>query len=188
MADFYSAKSFCPYTFAPINFLPCDGRLLPIDENTSLFNLIGTTFGGDGVTTIGLPDLRSRVPIHVGHGLGLSTYVMGQKSGTETIALTTPQMPSHTQRWTRPSFFGRALPVFGRRFAYAGGARHGPRGDGRHLALQLKAHDSDSGAVVLNGTASINPTPAAFGAQQRATRPRADVRICVAARQFPVPQ
>jgi microcystin-dependent protein len=77
--------------FAPAGWAFCDGSLLPILENETLFNLIGTTYGGDGQTTFALPNLQSRVPVHVGPG-----FVLGQPGGTETVTLTTSQLPAHT--------------------------------------------------------------------------------------------
>ena len=83
--------------FSPNGWLFCDGSLLPISEYETLFNLIGTTYGGDGQSTFALPDLRSRAPVHQGTNLsnGIS-YVMGQNSGVETVTLTTSQIPVHT--------------------------------------------------------------------------------------------
>jgi microcystin-dependent protein len=80
--------------FAPLNWLFCDGRLLSISENPVLFQLLGTTYGGDGQQTFALPDLRSRVPVHQGTLLGTS-YVIGQSAGTENVTLITQQMPLH---------------------------------------------------------------------------------------------
>jgi microcystin-dependent protein len=82
--------------FQPLGWLFCQGQLLSIAEYDALFALLGTTYGGDGQTTFALPDLRSRVPIHQGQGSGLSSYVMGQASGTESVTLINSQMPSHT--------------------------------------------------------------------------------------------
>jgi microcystin-dependent protein len=82
--------------FAPLGWAFCDGSLLPISEYDTLFQLIGTTYGGDGQDTFALPNLRGRVPIHQGTGAGLSTYVLGQSGGTEQVSLTVNQMPSHT--------------------------------------------------------------------------------------------
>ncbi len=81
--------------FAPAGWAFCDGSLLAISENDALFNLIGTTYGGDGQTTFALPDLRSRVPVHQGQGSGLSNYQLGQSSGVETVTLTVNQIPGH---------------------------------------------------------------------------------------------
>jgi microcystin-dependent protein len=81
--------------FAPAGWMQCQGQLLPISEYDTLFNLIGTTYGGDGQSTFQLPDLQGRVPIHQGQGAGLSNYVIGQKSGTETVTLGIQQIPQH---------------------------------------------------------------------------------------------
>jgi microcystin-dependent protein len=81
--------------FAPAGWAFCDGQLMPISENDALFTLIGTTFGGDGQETFGLPDLQGRVPLHNGTGPSGTTYTLGELSGTETVTLTTQQMPAH---------------------------------------------------------------------------------------------
>jgi microcystin-dependent protein len=86
---------FCA-NFAPNGWALCDGRVIAIDQNTTLFNLIGTTYGGDGVQTFNLPDLRGRVPIHQGQGPGTSNYVIGQQAGVENVTLTTNQIAAHS--------------------------------------------------------------------------------------------
>ena len=84
-------------SFAPAGWAFCNGALVPIIENETLFNLIGTTYGGDGQTTFQLPDLRGRIPIHMGQGPGISqSYQMGEQSGVETVTLTTQQIPIHS--------------------------------------------------------------------------------------------
>lgn len=82
--------------FAPRSWAFCDGQLLAISQNDALFSLLGTTYGGDGRTTFGLPDLRGRLPIHAGDGPGLSPRGLGSKSGSENVTLTLNQLPSHT--------------------------------------------------------------------------------------------
>jgi microcystin-dependent protein len=82
--------------FAPTGWAFCQGQLLPIAQNTALFSLLGTTYGGNGTTTFALPDLRGRVPVGFGQGPGLSNRVIGQQFGTETVTLTTSQMPAHS--------------------------------------------------------------------------------------------
>lgn len=82
-------------TFAPRGWLFCRGQILGINQNTALFSLIGTTYGGDGQTTFALPNLQSRVPIGVGQGPGLSNYVPGQLAGSETVTLNINEMPAH---------------------------------------------------------------------------------------------
>jgi microcystin-dependent protein len=81
--------------FAPYGWSFCNGALLSISQNDAMFNLIGTTYGGDGQNTFGLPDLQGRVPVHQGQGPGLSNYVLGQKGGAETVTLTVGQLPAH---------------------------------------------------------------------------------------------
>jgi microcystin-dependent protein len=83
------------FTFAPRSWANCDGQLLPISQNTALFSLLGTTYGGDGRTTFALPDLRGRVPMHTGQGAGLTNRPMGQRSGAEAVALTAGNLPAH---------------------------------------------------------------------------------------------
>ena len=82
--------------FAPLGWLFCDGSLVSIDEFETLYQLIGTTYGGDGQQTFALPDLRSRVPIHAGTLAGGGNYTLAQTGGVETVTLTSNQVPSHT--------------------------------------------------------------------------------------------
>ncbi|MBC8001050.1 MAG: phage tail protein [Opitutaceae bacterium] len=77
--------------FAPAGWMFCEGQLLPISENETLFNLIGTTYGGDGQETFGLPDLRGRLPIHQGNG-----FILAETGGVETVTLTVQQIPAHS--------------------------------------------------------------------------------------------
>jgi microcystin-dependent protein len=82
--------------FAPRGWAFCHGQLLPIAQNTALFSLLGTIYGGDGRTTFALPDLRGRAPIHFGQGPGLSNYNLGELGGVESVTLLAAQMPVHT--------------------------------------------------------------------------------------------
>lgn len=86
--------------FAPLSWAFCNGALLSIAENTALFSLLGTTYGGDGQTTFALPDLRGRIPVGTGQGGGLSPYDLGQVSGTEGVTLISINLPSHTHPGT----------------------------------------------------------------------------------------
>lgn len=79
------------FNFAPRGWAFCDGQILPINQNQSLYSLLGTTYGGDGRTSFALPDLRSRTPVHEGDG-----YQLGQKGGAETVTLTTAEIAAHT--------------------------------------------------------------------------------------------
>jgi microcystin-dependent protein len=83
-------------TFAPVGWALCEGQTLPISENDVLFQLIGTTYGGDGEQTFNLPDLRGRAPVHMGQGPGISVnYQLGEPFGTESVTLTAQQIPQH---------------------------------------------------------------------------------------------
>ena len=82
--------------FAPAGWFFCEGQLTPISENETLFNLIGTTYGGDGEETFAMPDLRGRAPIHAGTGVGTTTYQIGETGGVESVTLTTQQIPIHS--------------------------------------------------------------------------------------------
>ena len=88
------------FNFAPRGWTQCNGQLLAIIQNTALFSLLGTTYGGDGRSTFGIPDLQGRVPIHAGDGPGLSRYQMGQRGGAESTHLTTANLPSHNHSAT----------------------------------------------------------------------------------------
>jgi len=83
-------------SFAPAGWMMCSGQLLPISENEVLFNLIGTTYGGDGQETFGLPNLQSRVPIHAGTGADAITYQLGEEVGVESVTLNASSIPAHT--------------------------------------------------------------------------------------------
>ncbi len=96
-------------TFAPVGWMFCNGGLLPISQNDALYALIGTTYGGDGVNTFGVPDLRGRVPVHQGTGPGLTNRVMGQKAGTETETLTNSQVPQHTHSFLTTTANGNVV-------------------------------------------------------------------------------
>jgi len=82
--------------FAPAGWMFCEGQLLPISEYETLFQLIGTTYGGDGESTFALPDLRGRIPIHMGTGPDGTTYQLAETGGVESVTLTTQQIPVHT--------------------------------------------------------------------------------------------
>jgi microcystin-dependent protein len=93
--------------FAPAGWMFCDGQLLPISENETLFQLIGTTYGGDGESTFGLPDLRGRVPVHQGSGISV-----GEQSGVETVTLTVQQIPSHNHAFTADTTDGNQIAAY----------------------------------------------------------------------------
>ena len=106
MTDAYVGEiRWLPYVRStpPNAWLFCNGSQLPISNYEVLFTLIGTTYGGNGVTTFGLPDLRGRVPLHYGQGTGLATYPLGAASGTEEVTLLSSQLPGHSHFMTASS-------------------------------------------------------------------------------------
>jgi microcystin-dependent protein len=97
-------------TFAPRGWATCDGQLLPLSQNTALFSLLGTTYGGNGKSNFALPDLQGSAPMHPGQGQGLSLYDLGQTGGSETVTLLQSEIPSHNHPVVvRPS--GQAPPT-----------------------------------------------------------------------------
>ena len=106
MVGFIGQIILVGFNFAPRNWAICNGQLLPIAQNTALFSILGTSYGGNGTTTFGLPDLRGRVPVGQGQGPGLSNYSLGEPSGQETITLTTAQIPAHNHTLSASSGIG----------------------------------------------------------------------------------
>jgi microcystin-dependent protein len=94
-----------PYNFAPLNWAFCQGQMLPISQNTALFSLLGTTYGGNGSTTFALPNLQGVVPMHFNQGPGLTPHVEGETGGSSTVTLNGQQMPAHAH--TLQAFAGR---------------------------------------------------------------------------------
>ena len=117
-----------PYNFAPRGYAQCDGQLMSIAQNTALFSLLGTTYGGNGQTNFQLPDLRSRAPIHYGQGPGLSFHDLGESGGQESVQLTTGQLPAHTHG-TGASTSEQSTDLPGGNVPAVGGAYAAP-GDG----------------------------------------------------------
>jgi len=96
MADPFVAEiRIFPFNFAPKGWAFCDGQILPISQNTALFSLLGTTYGGDGRSTFALPNLQGSAPMHPGQGPGLSLHDLGETGGSETVTLLESEIPSH---------------------------------------------------------------------------------------------
>ena len=106
--------------FAPRSWAFCNGQLLPIAQNTALFSILGTTYGGNGQTTFALPDLRGRVPLHAGQGPGLSDYSLGQSGGSEATTLLTTNMPAHSHSLNAVSETGNVGAPVGASLAATG--------------------------------------------------------------------
>jgi microcystin-dependent protein len=97
MADPFVAEiRIFPFNFAPRGWAWCDGQLLPLSQNTALFSLLGTTYGGDGKSNFALPDMQGRAPMHPGQGPGLSLHDLGETGGSDTVTLLESEIPNHS--------------------------------------------------------------------------------------------
>jgi microcystin-dependent protein len=96
MDPFVAEIRIFPFNFAPKGWAWCDGQLLPLSQNTALFSLLGTTYGGDGKSNFALPDLQGRAPMHPGQGPGLSLHDLGETGGSETVTLLESEIPAHS--------------------------------------------------------------------------------------------
>lgn len=150
--------------FAPVGWAFCSGQIVPITQNTTLFNLIGTTYGGDGQTTFALPDLRGRRPVHQGQGAGLSPYVLGQAGGTETVTLTASQIASHAHSAEAVKEGGTLTSPAGNVWAQWSDDPYTPVGGATPVAMSPAAigangggqpHDNRSSYLVVNYIISL---------------------------------
>jgi microcystin-dependent protein len=112
------------FNFAPKGWAFCNGQLLPISQNTALFSLLGTTYGGDGKSTFALPNLEGSAPLQQGQGPGLSLYDLGQSGGEQTVTLLETEMPSHTHGVQATSGAGNVIPPTGAVWATPGAGRN----------------------------------------------------------------
>src|SRR5678815_2822085 len=106
MDPFVAEIRIFPFNFAPKGWAFCDGRLLPISQNTALFSLLGTTYGGDGKSTFALPDLQGRAAMHPGQGPGLSLHDLGETGGSDTVTLLESEIPVHSHQMAVSSQLG----------------------------------------------------------------------------------
>src|SRR5215813_6174634 len=112
MDPFVAEIRIFPFNFAPKGWAWCNGQLLPLSQNTALFSLLGTTYGGDGKSNFALPNLQGQAPMHPGGGIGLSQHFLGEQGGSETVTLLTTEMPAHTHTLSATSATGTAsLPM-----------------------------------------------------------------------------
>ncbi len=157
-------------TFAPVGWLFCDGTSLPISQYDVLFNLIGTTYGGDGQNTFDLPDLRGRVPIHQGTGSSGTTYVMGEEGGVESVTVTTQQIPVHSHLFAAKTASGTQPNPGGNLLANSQGPlpyiQENPDGNLNGAAVQpvggSQPHDNMQPFLCINfiiATEGIYPSP-----------------------------
>ena len=127
MDPFVAEIRIFPFNFAPKGWAFCDGQLLPISQNTALFSLLGTTYGGDGKSNFGLPNLQDSAPLHPGQGPALSLYDLGQTGGSDTVALIPSEMPHHSHVVNADSGAGNSHDPTGNVWASAQVARQGQK-------------------------------------------------------------
>ncbi len=152
MADPFVAEiRIFPFNFAPKGWAFCNGQLLPISQNTALFSLLGTTYGGDGKSTFALPNLEGSAPIHAGQGSGLSLYDLGQSGGTETVTLLLSEIPAHPHQMSVSSQLGLENQV------NAGGGQLFAMGDGVNLYGQATSNVTQMAPQALSPAGSNLP-------------------------------
>jgi microcystin-dependent protein len=126
------------FNFAPKGWAFCDGQLMPISQNTALFSLLGTTYGGDGKSTFALPNLQGSVPLHPGQGPGLSLYDLGQSGGSDSVTLLESEVPAHSHDLNASASEAIATSPEGQLFAVGQGvAEYAPPGSAVTLAPQM---------------------------------------------------
>jgi microcystin-dependent protein len=138
--------------FAPQGWLPCDGRLLAISQNNALFSLLGTTYGGNGQTTFGLPDLRGRVVVSFGQAPGRANYAQGETGGQENLTLSVNQLPSHTHTATVAVAVNAAVPRGPSTATSPAGAVPGPTTSPSYVAAPDGSTKMNAGMVTVGVT------------------------------------
>lgn len=157
------------YSFCPRGWTEAAGQLLQISQFSALFSLYGTTYGGDGRTTFGLPDLRGRAPVSLGQGAGLSNRILGQKIGTETNTLTTNNMPAHDH--------GVAVTIQGNA---APGTSPSPAGGVPALSTNASIYGPSPNTAMNSDMASVTQNTVGGGQAVNNMQPTLVLRYCVA--------
>lgn len=129
---------FVAFNFAPRGWAKCDGQLLPINQFQALFSVLGTTYGGDGRTSFGLPDMRGRTPVHEGNGPGLSSYRLGERVGQEEMVLDASALPEHSHELKATTASARTSTASGNTLA--------------RTRSNLRIYDSSSANISLNSS------------------------------------
>jgi microcystin-dependent protein len=136
--------------FAPRGNAFCNGQILSIAQNTALFSLLGTTYGGNGQTTFGLPNLQGRAPMHFGQGPGLSNRSLGQQGGVETVTLNTTQIPAHNHQANALNAAGNQTSPSGNTWASSSGGRTPP-------PLYASSSNTQMNASAMGNTGGSQP-------------------------------
>jgi len=122
MDPFVAEIRIFPFNFAPTGWAFCDGQILPLSQNTALFSLLGTTYGGDGKSNFALPNMQGNVPMHPGQGPGLSLHDLGETGGSDTVTLLDSEMPSHAHTMMAFASPGNRLTPVGNAISRENGA------------------------------------------------------------------
>jgi microcystin-dependent protein len=166
MDPFVAEIRIFPFNFAPKGWAFCDGQILPLSQNTALFSLLGTTYGGDGKSNFALPDMQGNVPMHPGQGPGLSLHDLGETGGSETVTLLESEIPAHSHTMM-------SLPAPGNRTAPGGNSMARVSGTiGPYLAA--------SPAPVLVSMSDNAVTPAGGDQPHNNMQPYLTLNFCIA--------
>lgn len=165
-----------PFNFAPPGWAWCDGQLLPISQNTALFSLLGTTYGGDGESTFALPDLQGRIPMHPGQGPGLSLHDLGEAGGQATVTLVESEIPNHTHSVNVKIAAGGAPNTDSPANAYPATFSGGAQVDGNEALL----YASGSNGSMASFPAEISTSPTGGGLPHNNMQPTLFMYYCIA--------
>lgn len=161
-----------PFIFAPAGWAFCNGQLLPISQNTPLFSLLGTTYGGDGRATFGLPNLQGATLIHAGQGPGLTEHFLGEMAGTPTVTLLSTEMPMHNHALVASDVAGTMAP-----------------GPGAQLGRPAKGNIQSMNSGLMYSAGAANPqmspqslSPAGGNAAHNNMMPSLALNYCIALR------
>ncbi len=158
------------FNFAPKDYATCDGQILQITQNQALYSILGVNFGGDGIKTFGLPDLRGRAPMHPGSGPGLTPRKLAEKGGNEAVVLSANQVPSHTHQLTAQNTTANSGAAQGCSFA------QGKRIDGR-IVSEFKMYTTGTPAAQMHQSAIAS---AGSGAGHDNMQPYLALNLCIA--------
>ncbi|GAB5378716.1 MAG: tail fiber protein [Aliiglaciecola sp.] len=165
-----------PYNFCPRGWAETNGQLLPIAQNTALFSVIGTTFGGDGRTTLGLPDLQGRLPLGFGTGPGFATINMGQKGGAEQVSLIGQTIPSHSHTASTTTIVNVSTADGNTQIPLNGVLAD----DGRDRVYNMEAPDSTMNAASITSQTVLTETGNAAPEPVSRRQPYLSMRYCIA--------
>ena len=153
--------------FAPTGWALCDGQLLPISQNTALFSLLGTTYGGDGKSTFALPNLQGSAPMHPGQGAGLSLRDLGETGGEQNVTLITSEMPAHTHIMQASGTQGTATTASGNLLAMATATGSGKQGGASNITMYstsaVNTNMNPFGTSIAGGSLPHNNMPPYLG-------------------------